>query len=361
MRPISSRWTLCLLLAATLCMVLLTSCLHHADTPVPPPVTPAPTFVGNAACMSCHQEEFHQQSHSRHAQTLHLASPQGLGNLAPPQGKIPGTDFVISLQDGQYAIASPSQSDEVAPLRYALGSGKTGMTYAFPVPGGKLVEVRLSYFPAQKQWYITPGQENLTPDVVGKVHPPADGQKCLLCHAVTIAPDSLKVETSFFGVGCESCHGPGSAHVAAMRKGDTNSIAMENLAQRPASRLNALCGNCHGTIGDSEAAKRMRNATNRFQAFGLMQSQCYQQSNDTLSCITCHNPHADASTNLKTYEAVCLNCHSTVTKPLTQPAVVGKPCPVNPKSQCIGCHMPSQQAIPNTSLPTFMADHFIRI
>jgi hypothetical protein len=300
-------------------------------------------------------------------------SRRQLGELAPPAGRIADTSFVIVQRQDLFGVGDPAQSDQVAPLEYALGSGKTGMTYVFVDDRDhtKLVEFRSSYFPHRKQWYVTPGQEELAPDELGKVHPPEDSRKCILCHAVTLAADSVTPQPQFFGVGCESCHGPGSEHIAMMgangsdpgRHGSgVNRTGMESLAKGPATSLNELCGKCHGTEQQMQAGGLSPDATNRLQAYGLMRSKCYKQSGDTLSCITCHDPHTDVSTDLKTYEIACLRCHSTTPSaqrsPQLPPAVV-KVCPVNPREGCIRCHMPERRAIPQ--LPTLMADHFIRV
>jgi len=104
--------------------------------------------------------------------------------------------------------------------------------------------------------------------------------------------------------------------------------------------------------------------TNRFQAFGLMKSQCFLQSKDTLSCITCHNPHTNASTNPKTYEAACLSCHASPTsadRPPRLRAVKIEVCPVNPKENCVSCHMPRRKAIASSQAPIMMPDHFLRV
>ncbi len=292
-------------------------------------------------------------------------SRKDLGKSSPPKGKIDGTRFVLlENKDGDYAVGNPRQSDYVSPLDYAIGSGKTGMTYVSVVDGGKLVEFRMSYFPARKSWYITPGQERLDADSVGKVHPSADARKCFACHAVTLPAETPAPQEQFFGVGCEACHGPGSTHIAAMRSGQSKEIRLERLASLPATRLNDLCGKCHGTEQEVKEKHLPLDLTNRLQAFGLTQSQCFKQSKDTLSCITCHDPHANANTDPKTYVAICLQCHSAALSSHRPPQlqnITMKSCPVNPTDKCIGCHMPKRSAIPNTKLPTFMADHFIRV
>ena len=166
------------------------------------------------------------------------------------------------------------------------------------------------------------------------------------------------------GVGCKSCHGAGGAHIAAVNAGQVNNSPMEKMELWPATRLNEMCGKCHGTKHDVEMVNAPRTATNRFQAYGLMESPCFKQTKDTLSCVTCHDPHTNISVDSKHYEAICLTCHAAAT-PANHPAqvqrVAAKVCPVNAKEKCIGCHMPASPAIANTQLPTVMADHFIRV
>jgi hypothetical protein len=97
-----------------------------------------------------------------------------------------------------------------------------------------------------------------------------------------------------------------------------------------------------------------QKSTNRFQPYGLSLSKCFIKSNNKLTCSTCHSPHQDVEVNPKHYEAVCVDCHRGASQ--QKPA-----CPVNPKEKCISCHMPNRPVFPNTTLPTQMADHFIRI
>jgi hypothetical protein len=101
--------------------------------------------------------------------------------------------------------------------------------------------------------------------------------------------------------------------------------------------------------------------TQRFQPYGLMKSRCFKESHDTLSCLTCHNPHADASADPATYVSACLRCHpsSASASARASGSATGKPCPVNPRAGCIRCHMPSREVAPD--LPVRMADHFITV
>lgn len=177
---------------------------------------------------------------------------------------------------------------------------------------------------------------------------------------------------------------------------------MERLKSWDGKRLTRMCGQCHGNGDDIDPNNTMLTSqTNRFMAYGLMRSRCFTESGNHLSCITCHDAHGNTttansanstvSTASTAYEAICLSCH---TVPGSTPARTSNPpvadvrgtsttsapvgdsqktlsstaefhaktvCKVNPRTGCIGCHMPTTEIFPGLGLPTKMADHYIRI
>ena len=322
-------------------------------SPTPRPSVVAQEFMGNAACAECHSDIARSHAESHHAQTLNALTAQKTGKQTPPTGKIPGTEFVLSAGKGGYSVAAPVRSDTSVPLELALGSGKTGLTYVTFLEEGKIAEFRMSYFPLKKSWYVTPGQERMELESLGRVHPAENARRCMLCHSVTVPETGAKPESRFFGVGCESCHGAGGAHVRAAREGDYTTGRMQALEKLTATQLNLLCGKCHGTKEDVKTAHLPADVTNRMQTYGLMESQCFLKSKDTLSCLTCHNPHENVRTDSSFYERACLKCHSPHTPEQ-------KACPVNPKEGCIRCHMPERKALAGSDIPMTMADHKIQ-
>ena len=93
------------------------------------------------------------------------------------------------------------------------------------------------------------------------------------------------------GVTCERCHGPGAAHVA---KPSTANIVKSRQARCAVLRRMP-----------SSRCQTRRSGSVRFQPVGLTASRCFQASG-TLSCVTCHNPHADASQDAaSTRSAAC--------------------------------------------------------
>jgi hypothetical protein len=153
---------------------------------------------------------------------------------------------------------------------------------------------------------------------------------CIGCHTTTAEIQRDQLVDLRPNVGCQRCHGPGREHVLAMQTGShERSISVT----RSAAEEIALCGQCH-RLPSSDPDPRpspdiLQNI--RFQPASLMQSKCFQQSED-LKCSTCHNPHQHASDNLEHYVQRCMSCHTGSQK---------KSCPVSPRADCIRCHMPA--------------------
>ena len=367
-------------------------------------------FVGDAACASCHPQAFREHQASRHPITLRPVDRISLGNLAPKPGALPGNSAAVVAMDGDgYQVLVPRPGGASEALQFALGSGKSGMTFV-TILGNYVFEMRASYFPHQGKWRTTPGQEDLDPTDMGLDHQGEEARQCISCHTTTLPANSLVPEKRFYGVGCEACHGAGSAHIAAIKALSSGRVAaltnktqqnmlqtdihMERIGAWDGKRVNELCGKCHRTAPKAEVSVPDLRVTSRFQPYALMLSRCYKESKqeskagiiNTLSCITCHNPHQNTSHNLKTYEAICLNCHSgkttkeshkEINKTTTrhsaalaidsasslraQTASSGKVCPVNPRTGCVNCHMPRKKMLNGTRVGTTAPDHFIRV
>ncbi|MBB6052386.1 multiheme c-type cytochrome [Armatimonas rosea] len=311
-------------------------------------------YVGNDSCKACHSAEFSMHAPTKHMQTLRPATQAALGELAPPAGPLPGAGE-LAWDQGQLTLIAPSKDNGEpvpVPLDLVLGSGKTGLTFLAVHDQGS-VEIRQSYFPHTKNFIVTPSQETFESTVVGQSHSVAETRRCVGCHTVPGSTELLP-ERKFFGVGCESCHGPGREHVTAMETGDkSKGLRLPTLSGIGGARLNEVCGKCHQTAKTVAENNLPKDSTQRFQPYGLSLSKCFQKSADKLSCVTCHNPHEDASTDTKQYEAVCVSCHSAPKKA----------CPVNPKEKCVSCHMPTRRLFPKdkSAIPIAMADHFIRV
>lgn len=120
------------------------------------------------------------------------------------------------------------------------------------------------------------------------------------------------------GKGCESCHGPGQAHV----EGGGDKTKIKNPASMTPSQASEVCVTCHNRSGHIEWDGSKHDARN-------------------VSCVTCHSVHSPKSEKVllkaETVSETCVQCHrkevNKVHKTAHMPVREGK-------LECSTCHNP---------------------
>jgi DmsE family decaheme c-type cytochrome len=152
----------------------------------------------------------------------------------------------------------------------------------------------------------------------------AGSDTCVICHTQgdqlkgTPHAQAMNPRSPAAAHGCESCHGPGQAHV--------DDAAKENIlkfGQMKPDAINETCLGCH----------------NRGEHAGW-EGSGHERRN--LSCTTCHSVHSPQSSERQlvksTQTQVCATCHRTqVAK--TERAVAHMPVREG-KMSCSSCHNP---------------------
>ena len=121
--------------------------------------------------------------------------------------------------------------------------------------------------------------------------------------------------------GCESCHGPGQAHVDG--GGDKTKIQNpKTLSPREASEV---CLSCHNRSGHVDFAGGKHDSRN-------------------LSCVTCHSVHNPKSDGklLKTasVQETCVQCHVREVNKVHKSSHMPVGTQLNNKLECTTCHNP---------------------
>lgn len=320
-------------------------------------------YLGSAACAECHPGEVALASRSKHSKTLMRGSRSPLTRFFVDRTiRDPGDPEVswrYRLRGDELEVEREEKGKKrVIKLDYAVGSGRNGATFVSlsgPAINPEGIKHRFSYMTKDHKIIITPGEPIRADGGAGRgVALSADiVRECFGCHSSRTSAkdrDVLDPATMQPNVDCERCHGPGEAHVAAMR-GGLESIAIRFGAGKegPHAELK-LCGECHrlpsGVYADQFNPDHPLLL--QFQPIGLKRSECYKNTKSGLACTTCHDPHARLSIDISTYDSRCMNCHRS-------PG--GKACDVSPRGGCVNCHMPER----TTPDGFVFHDHWIRI
>jgi hypothetical protein len=293
---------------------------------------------------------------------------------------VPEIVWSYRFRDGQLHLARKANGQvEECILEYAFGAGHHATTFVSVIDPNipAILEHRLTYYSQEDALGITPGHIAsgrppwVTP--LGSAPPPDLARRCFACHATQISAGggtAIDAATMIPNVTCERCHGPARAHVAAARRGaPAAELALPFGADKwTAEGLLALCGDCHRHPSFARPGQIRPDDRRlvRFQPIGIMQSRCYTESGGAFSCVTCHDPHARASTDRAAYDAICVSCHGVRQRTTEAEHIMerghavrrsGNACPISPEGRCVDCHMPRVDG----GQFFLVSDHWIRI
>ncbi len=313
-------------------------------------------YLGAAACGECHEEIFRRQSRSRMARTwrqfgqdaFHSNYSRSVGEEGLEYRVEGGPEgLVFSVRDAAGGKLSAPVAHLTGGERFGVGfllrvESLAGMKLLRPI----LLEARFMHDLERDRLVLAPGHEQRRPyslpSALGRVLEPGFEQRCLTCHG-----SPQHTPSGAAGIHCERCHGPGGRHLKALETGSDDS-SIVNPGGMDNRQLVEFCGQCHSGFFEL-TQPRPQDLLITEQARALSLSECFVQSGAGFSCLSCHDPHQDAAASDPRYERTCLSCHALGTGPAA-------PCPVNQRSNCVGCHMPK---VVRGDLP--LLDHWIRV
>jgi predicted CXXCH cytochrome family protein len=360
-------------------------------------------YVGDAACARCHGAI--AQSYSNHPMGR-SAAPLGefkSGSLVAPKNDISfidgGVKFTIESMNGRVVHTETLESDKHEVIfrnreeaRYVIGSGRQGATLLIERGDGYLFSSPLSWYARTGTWNLAPGYRRNNPHFERPVR-----LACLNCHAnrVELVEGSENHYRSpifqGYAIGCERCHGPGERHAREPMNRPGQPPNIVNPANLAPHLRESVCQQCH-----LQADVRLLRAGRRWtdyhpgdalheyvdvyiqpgqgheqRALGQVEqmyaSRCFQASQGSLGCISCHDPHKVPRPDhlASHYRERCLACHvgnnlkdvgaehlrgeQAPRRSIAVGAMVsGPPCalPVSDRRKqvqndsCIDCHMP---------------------
>jgi predicted CXXCH cytochrome family protein len=322
-------------------------------------------FVGSDQCQQCHQSQFElwQQSHHHHAMAAANSSTV-LGHFEG-EAKYFETITRFSEQQGRYVMTTENSKGEQQgfPVDYTLGIEPL-QQYLTTLPDGRIQVLPFAWDTRQEKdggqrWF------HLYPDrYVGPGDPlfwmgPMQNwnHMCADCHTTSFekhfdpSANTFNSQWKEPGAGCESCHGPGKAHIEKISAGKKTGLSdwavpQENLSMEQ-------CANCHSRRHRLQENVNVQKPGQTWQPEWLhaplyhddgqindevfvmgsfMQSKMFRAG---VTCVQCHDPHKGEVR--KQGNSLCASCHVPEQYDTPQHHLHRQE-----PLLCVNCHMPGK-------------------
>jgi Flp pilus assembly protein TadD len=265
------------------------------QTRLPPAVSAA--YVGQEQCAPCHAAETEAWRKSHHAQAMQPASEVSvLGNFKRTDFKKDGVTSSFFSKEGKFYVRADGPDGKLQDFDFAYTFGVFPLQqYLVPFPKGRFQsfvlawDSRLKNDGGQRWFHLYPGQtiKNTNP-----LHWTGRNQTwnymCADCHSTNLrknydlVTDSYSTSWSEVNVSCESCHGPGSNHVAWAQ-------SQKNHAYTPDNGANGLVLN----LKDASGSWSISDPNN-----GTMHWKGQPRSHDEINtCAPCHSRRHPVTSN----------------------------------------------------------------
>ena len=352
------------------------------------------TYVGSTACSRCHAGIANQFAKTSMGRSLTPITPEFLKTLPIPghfydpksnhhfevraeNGKLYQTEFETDAGANPISTSGKDVFRNTHEMQWIVGTGENGFG-ALLLRQNYLFQAPLSYYTKPGEWNLSPGYENGDYGFNRVIAP-----GCIFCHSGRPQPvaatlgEYQKPVFSQTAIGCENCHGPGSAHVEAMGEGESYDKGKDPTIVNPARLASHLsddiCMSCH-QVGDTRVFQpgktyldfRPGQPLDRILAilmvpptkdnppredhvehyYSMILSKCYRASAakpdaEQMRCTSCHDPHVEpvAAEAPVYFNGKCMGCHTP--QSCTAPAAVraATKTATLPADNCVGCHM----------------------
>jgi len=356
----------------------------NAQTTPPRP----PKHVDAKTCAGCHEQAYKTWSSSHHSWALRPADKQNvLANFDNTKFEHFGVTSNFFMRDGRHWVKTQGADGKQKEfeVKYTVGVEPL-QQYLVELERGRLQALDIAWDTKKKRWlHLYPKQKISHKDGLHWTGPYKNWQaRCAECHQTNftkgydLQSKSYQSKWSGLTVGCQSCHGPGEAHLA-WAKDPSNSLSdkftgVNKLGfahsfknAKPKTELE-VCAKCHSRreafSANSSAphhayADNYNLATLRpglYHADGQINDEVYVYGSFLQSkmhargvrCTNCHEPH---SGQLKAKgNETCTQCHSPQgntnfpsLKRADYDSTQHHHHPANsPGAQCANCHMPAK-------------------
>ncbi len=369
---------------------------HPGASPAPAvAAVPAAKYVGSPACSSCHADQYTRWQASQHAAAMLPADARSVrGDFSGSKFTYGGVTSVFFMRDGRYFVRTDGPGGKLGEfeVKYAFGVEPL-QQYLIELPGGRMQALGVAWDSRPKEaggqrWFhLYPDRKLKAGDALHWTGIDQNwNYQCADCHSTDLRKNydaqsnAFKTTWAEVNVGCESCHGPGSNHLAWTKQvGDAARFPNQGLTAalderhgvtwtldaatgsavrskpRQSNREIEVCARCHarrGQFSDAHVAGQPFHDAFRpallepglYHPDGQQQDEVYTYASflqsrmhaKGVTCADCHDPH---SMKLRAPgNATCIRCHAPgrFDTPEHHHHRAGTPA-----AQCAACHMPT--------------------
>lgn len=398
-------WRYTGILATVVVLLSIPLYLSRGPAPVEKSEGASARFVGSQNCRDCHRPQYDLWAQSHHRWAMAEATQETVkGDFNDVVFEKNGIRSKFYRRDNQFFVHTqgPKGKMEEFEIRYTFGWTPL-QQYLIAFPGGRLQCLPIAWDVHRRQWY------HLYPD---NPPPPDDwlhwtnqaqnwNGMCAECHSTDLkknydpTTDTFNTTWSEISVGCEACHGPGSAHVGWAQMPEMGrphlkdaglTVSTRNLSARQQIELCAPCHSRRMSLDDNihrhadflDYGIPQLLTENMYFADGqildevyvygsFMQSKMYARD---VRCSDCHDVHSGH--RQKKGNALCLQCHRAAAYDTKahhfhkKKGEAGQPIrsasgeilfEVGSGAQCEQCHMPGR----NYMGIDYRPDHSFRV
>lgn len=337
-----------------------------------PPAVQANGYVTSAACAGCHIEQYANWKDSHHDWALKEADENSvLGDFDSASFEQQGEVWQFTRRDGKFIARS--RNDDGAwidhEVLYSVGVAPL-QQYLVMLDGGRLQALTIAWDVEAQQWFhLYPGPQIAEEDGLHWTRTFNNwNSRCADCHSTGYVKGldprggTFDSRWSDLNVGCESCHGPGEAHVAWAQNHDDEAGRGFTVASGTEVEICAACHSRRQALGaesrpagapflDHFVPALLREGL--YHADGQILDEVYvygsflqsRMHDKGVTCSNCHDPH---TAQLKAEgNALCTACHSPAGNdafPSLRKAVYDSPDhhfheTGSDGAACVNCHM----------------------
>ncbi|MCF6171545.1 MAG: tetratricopeptide repeat protein [Bacteroidales bacterium] len=350
------------------------------------------TFAGSHTCIECHENEYRLWKGSDHDNAMDTAiASTVLGDFDNAEFEWNGFVNRFYTREGKYFVHTQGTGGKAGDFQIAYTFGVRPLQqYLIPFEKGRLQCLQIAWDTERKRWYHLAdsvyGGEAFQPD--DWLYWTNNGQNwngmCAECHSTNLQknfdPQTHVYQTTWseIDVGCEACHGPGSAHnqwatlPEKMRLSANNLGLVVQTSNISSRQFVDQCAYCHArrsSFGDFvhprdnvyDILSPQLPIEPYYYPDGQILEEDYVYASFTQSkmhqnkvrCSNCHDVH---SLKLKKQgNDLCMQCHKAVKyntydhhfhKDFNEqgaPLILeggNKTVEVGEGAQCVNCHMP---------------------